>query len=115
MVTFETVQALACALPEVAESTWFRTPAFKVRGRSFLRLREEGDVLVVRVEPGRQEMLIETQPNVYFITSHYRGTPYVLVRMATVEEAELRDLIIDAWRLTAPKRLVAAIFGQAAP
>lgn len=42
MVTFETVRRLALALPEAMEGTWFGTPAFKVRGKSFARLREEG-------------------------------------------------------------------------
>jgi hypothetical protein len=29
------------------------------------------------------------------------------VRLAQIEEAELRELLLDAWRLSAPKRLVA--------
>ena len=51
--------------------------------------------------------MIAARPDVYFITPHYAGTPYVLVRLATVDEQELDGLLVDAWRLTAPKRLVA--------
>jgi hypothetical protein len=108
MVTFEAVRRLATALPETEEGSWFGTPAFKVRGKSFARLREEGDVLVVKVELGLQETLIEARPDVYFITPHYVGSPYVLVRLATVDEEELAGLLVDAWRLSAPKRLLAA-------
>ena len=107
MVTFETVRQLAVALPGVEEGTWFGTPAFRVRGKSFARLREEGDVLVVKVDIGYQEALIRTAPETYFITPHYAGYPAVLVRLAMVDEEELRGLLAEAWRLSAPKRLVA--------
>ena len=114
MVTFETVREFALALPETVEGTWFGTPAFKVRGKSFARLREEGDILVVKVDPGYQEVLMWMAPDTYFITPHYAGHPYVLVRLATVEPAELRGLLTDAWRLSAPKRLLAS-FNAAPP
>ena len=107
MVTFETVQRLALALPEVTEGTWFGTPAFRVRGKSFARLREEG-ILVVKVGHDAQEVLIHVQPRTYFITPHYAGSSAVLVRLAELDEDELRQLLIDAWRLHAPKRLVAS-------
>ena len=112
-MTFEDVRALALGLPEVEESTWFGTPSFKVRGKSFSRLREEGDVLVVKAEMGLREALIAAQPDTYFMTPHYQDYPYVLVRLPAVETAALADLLADAWAMTAPKRLVAA-FGAAA-
>ncbi len=108
MVTFETVRQLALALPEVEEGSWFNTPAFRVRKKSFARLRDEGAVLVVRVDLGQQEALIEMAPDVYFITPHYAGHPYVLAWLAAVDREELRGLLTDAWRLSAPKRLVAS-------
>lgn len=39
MADIETVRRLALALPEVEEGTWFRTPAWKVRKKSFARTR----------------------------------------------------------------------------
>lgn len=113
MVTFEAVRQLALALPEVEEGTWFGTPAFRVRKKSFARLRDEGTVLVVKVDLGQQEALTELEPATYFITPHYAGHPYVLVRLANADEEELRGLLTDAWRLSAPKRLVAGF--DAAP
>lgn len=106
MATFETARQLALALPEVEEGTSYGAPAFKVRGKLFARLREEG-VLVVKVDLGYQEALLRTEPDTYFITPHYAGYPYVLVRLARVDREELRGLLAEAWRLSAPKRLVA--------
>ena len=44
-VSFEAVKATALALPEVAESTSYETPALKVRGKLMLRLREDNETL----------------------------------------------------------------------
>jgi hypothetical protein len=107
MVTFETVRQLALALPEVEEGITHGTPSFKVRKKFLSRLREEG-VLVVKCNLVFKEVLLQSQPNIYFTTPHYDGYPYILVRLAEVGEDDLRDLFTDAWRMTAPKRLVAA-------
>lgn len=109
-MTFDEVRRLALGLPEVEQGTWFGTPAFKVRGKSFSRLREDGD-LVVKTEFGHREALIEMRPETYFVTPHYQDYPYVLVRLAHVDAEELGDLLADAWAMVAPKRLAASFQG----
>ncbi len=54
MVTFETVRRLALALPAAEESTSYGTPAFKVGGKLFARLREDHD-LVVKIDVGHRD------------------------------------------------------------
>ena len=107
MADIETVRRLALALPEVEEGTWFRTPAWKVRGRSFARLWEDGETLVALVDIGEKEMLMAAEPNVFFETPHYHGYPAVLVRLPAIPEDELAEVLEDSWRRKAPKRLVA--------
>lgn len=67
-------------LPAVEESTSYGTPAFKVRKKLFARLREEGDILVVKVDRDERAALIESEPEIYFTTPHYENYGYVLVR-----------------------------------
>jgi len=109
VVTFETVREIALALPEVEESTSWGTPAFKVRRRMICRLREEGDVLVVRIDIADKEYLIRSQPDLFFTLPHYDGYPAVLVRLPAIERNELRRLLIAAWRYVAPRKLVARL------
>ena len=111
MVTFETVRELALALPEAEEGTWFGTPAFKVRGKSFARLREEG-VLVVKAAIGHREALIGSRPDTYYVTPHYQDHPYVLVRLAHPEETALGDLLADARSMSAANRLAAGFLAN---
>lgn len=109
MVSFETVRELALELPETEETTSYGTPAFKVRRKLFARLREEGDVLVVKVERDERAALIESEPDVYFYTPHYENYGFVLVRLDAVERDELREILTESWRLAAPKRLAAEL------
>lgn len=108
MVAFDTVRRLALALPEAEEATSYGTPAFKVRGKLFARLREDGDDLVVRIEIGHRDALIASQPDRYHVTPHYEPSRYVLVRLSQANEADLADLLADAWQMAAPARLAAS-------
>jgi hypothetical protein len=42
---------------------------------------------------------------VYFTTSHFDGYPAILVQLDHIDEAELAEVITDAWLAQAPKRL----------
>jgi hypothetical protein len=108
-VTFETVRQIALALPGVEEGTSYGTPAFRVRGKFMARLREDGETLVVKCDYPERDFRMEISPDAFFVTDHYLGYPMLLVRLAAVEEDDLRDLLELAWRSLAPKRLLNAI------
>ena len=106
MATWKTVQKLGSKLPETEESTSYGTPALKVKGKLFVRLREEGDSLVLYTDD--KEGQIASDPAVYFTTPHYDGYPMVLVRLPKISERELREVLTDAWRIRAPKSVLKA-------
>ena len=107
MASWSDVVALGTALPEVEESTWFRTPALKVRGKSFCRMKEDGETLVIQVvDLEDKEALLRSDPEVFFTTPHYDGYAYVLVRLDRIGREQLAELVEDAWRLRAPKSLL---------
>jgi hypothetical protein len=101
-VSWATVREIALALPGAEESTSYQTPAMKVRGKLFVRLREEGDVIVVRIEPNERAMRMAADPHAFFVTEHYAHFPYMLVRLSAVAKDDLAELLSDAWRLVAP-------------
>jgi hypothetical protein len=108
MPTWEDVVALGVRLPGVERETSYGTPALRVRKKFMCRLRTGPDALVLRVsDMGEREALLQGQPDVFFSTPHYDGYPYVLVRLEAVDPEELGELVEDAWRAQAPKRLVA--------
>ena len=111
MATLDDARSIALALPATIEKPSYGTPGFRVKDRLFARLREE-DVLVVWVaDLGEKEMLIRSEPAKFFTVAHYDGHPMVLVRLSAVDRAELGELLTDAWRVRAPKRLLAEFDG----
>lgn len=108
-VTIETVRQIAQQFPGVEEYLYFGTPAFRVRKKFLSRLKEDGESLVMRVnDPLEKDVLLQSEPETFYITDHYVGYPYVLIRLASVDRAELQRLFENAWRDAAPKRLIAA-------
>lgn len=104
---FERVRAIALKLPEVEEGLTYGTASFRVKGKFFSRIREDGETLVLKTDFETQDFLLRAYPDTYYITDHYKGYPYILVRLAVVGQDELCEQVERAWRLTAPKKLVA--------
>jgi len=92
------------------EGEWFGTPALKLAGKGGVcRLRTGPDALVMRVaDMGEREALLQGEPEAFFSTPHYDGYPYVLIRLDKVGIEELAELIEEAWRIKAPKRVIKA-------
>jgi hypothetical protein len=101
-------------LPGIEESSSFGTPALKVQGKLLVRVKD-ADTLVFRCPIEMKEILIESTPEIYFETDHYKGWPGVLVRLSKIDDAELRQCLQRAWRLQAPKKLLAQQETTAAP
>jgi hypothetical protein len=109
MPSWEDVVEIGTKLPGVEVGTSYGTPALRVRGKGMCRMRTNPDALVVRVvDVGDQQALLQGNPDVYFKTPHYDGYPYVLVHLEAADPGELAELIEDAWRIQAPKRVVKA-------
>jgi len=97
-VTFDNVRKIALSLESAEEGTSYGTAAFKVRGKLFLRVKEDGDSLVVRADFEQRDALIAEDPTTYYITDHYLKYEWVLVRLSRVHPDAMRDLIRMAWR-----------------
>ncbi|MFC4005410.1 MmcQ/YjbR family DNA-binding protein [Prauserella oleivorans] len=106
MPTWDDVVAFAAELPEVEESTSYRTPALKVAGKGFARLRTEAEGgLMLMCGLDEKEALLASGDPAFYTTPHYDGYGAILVDLERVDEDQLRELIEDAWRIKAPARL----------
>jgi hypothetical protein len=93
----EVVRRIALGLDGVEERPSYGTPAF-FRGKKLLaRLHQDGVSLVLRIDFDGRDALLESDPDVFYVTPHYDGYPAVLVRLEKVEPALLKQLLADAW------------------
>jgi hypothetical protein len=107
-VTYDAVVQFALTLPGVAESPWYGTPGLKVGKKGFVRLREPGVVVIGVGTMLERNYLLEADSKAFYITDHYRDYPAVLVRLSGIRSEVLFEMVSDAWRRTAPRKLVAA-------
>jgi hypothetical protein len=117
MSTPKSARRIATSLPEAEDGSGPDSLHFSVRGKQFAwsyleRVEEKRprqpriDVLAVRCPASEKESLLASDPEKFFTTDHYRGFPAILVRLDKVDDRELRELLTDAWRCQAPRKLV---------
>jgi hypothetical protein len=106
--SWDDVVEIGARFPGVEVGTSYGTPSLRIRKKFICRMRTEPDALVLRVsDMGEREALRQGQPEAFFITPHYDDYPAVLVRLEAVDPVELAELLEEAWRMGAPKRLIA--------
>ncbi len=96
-IDFDAVRKIGLTLPGVEESTAYGQPALKVNGKLLAclpahRSAEPGS-LAVRVDFADRAELLAEAPDVYYLTDHYVDYNAVLVRLARVTPAVLRDVL----------------------
>ncbi len=98
-MTFDDVRRFALTWPEVEDSTSYGTPALKVRKKMLVRLREDGDSLVMPDVPiDERTILVESQPKIFYFTDHYADYPIVLIRLSKTRHAIVEPFLRRRWR-----------------
>lgn len=120
MATWEDLRTIALQLPEVTElkPRDFRVKKKLVAWERPLRASDvaalgdtapKGDILGVWVpDLDAKDALLASRPTIFFTTPHFDGYAIVLVRLAKIGKALLRELVHEAWRARAPARAIQA-------
>lgn len=95
--SWDEVAGFALALPDTELSTSYGSPAVKIRGKAFLYPGREHGSFAVSAPLGEKEVLMETDPDTFWETPHYRGWPAVLVRFGSADRERIETVIERAW------------------
>ena len=110
MLNWERVADLARRLPEVEEAMSWRAPCLKVRGKAFAGVSRHDGAIWMRCDRDERALLVQSSPAVYRLTPHFERSPgYLLVWLEHAREDDVRERLLDAWLLAAPKRLAASV------
>jgi len=96
------VRTLALALPETTDGMHLGRADLRVKGKIFMTLPEDGRTVNLKTTAANLDLLVRAQPGTF---SDVWGGKWVGVDLGEVKPDQLLDLVIEAWRLTAPKRL----------
>jgi hypothetical protein len=105
-MTWDSVGEFVRTLPGAVIDPTGPNPAIRVRSRVIARLRSDGETLMVKVDWDERASLLREDPQTFFVTPHYDDFPGILVRLATVEPEQLRELLTEAWRMRASQRMI---------
>lgn len=109
-VTYEQVRDWVLALPggrEVYVERW-GTNTLRYGDRMLAMVREDGASLAVKATRDEQAELVGGAPEIWSPAPYVGRFGWVTAALARADPAELRAVIEDAWRRTAPKRIVKA-------
>ncbi len=101
----QAVRKFALSLPETAEEPHFDMSSFRVRGKLFCTVPPDGKHLHVFVEEHAARAAVAHDPAAFeelFWGKRFAG---VRIKLEVADAALVRDLLEEAWRRKAPKRL----------
>jgi hypothetical protein len=109
MVTAQDVRRIALGLPRAYEALVRDRVKFRVGRIVFLAISPDEELLGFGFPKEERAALVASEPEKFLmpLRSDERYN-WVRVRLAKIDEAELRELIVDAWRMCVPKRVAEA-------
>jgi hypothetical protein len=109
MVTIDDVRQFSMRLPRTTEALVGGRVKFRVGRLVYLSFSRDGQVMGFAFPKEERDWLVGGTPD-KFMQPHRSDLWYnwVLVRMSAIDETEMRELVIDAWRMAVPKSIAAA-------
>lgn len=112
---------ICLALPEATEKEAWGAPTFRVKDKLFAMYANDhhGDgrvALWVKAPPGEQDVRVSADPEHYFVPPYVGPSGWVGVRLdRDLPWEDVAEIVEAGYRMTAPKRLLAAEPASAAP
>jgi hypothetical protein len=106
MVTADDIRTVALSLPRTEEALVRDQVKFRVGRIVYVALSRDERSMGFGFPKDERAALVAAQPEKFFmpIPSDMRYN-WVRVRLDPIDEAEMRELVIDAWRMVVPKRI----------
>ena len=107
----DAARRFALSLPETTEEPHFAASSFRVKGKIFCTVPPEGGRLHIPIGSPDEVAALVAENGVAYepVVWGKRVVPdWIRVNLAPADRAEVCELLETAWRLKAPKRVVAA-------
>lgn len=106
MVSVRQVGEWASSLPGVEEQDHFGKRSFRVRKSIFVVIQPDGRTVTIKMNKDERLAYITMAPEVYSVPEGFSHLNFMHVHLSRVDVEEIHELVVKAWRLVAPKKLV---------
>ncbi len=117
MATIDGVRQLALSLPRSYEALVRDRVKFRVGRIVYLAFSRDETLMGFAFPKEEREALVASEPD-KFLMPRPADLRYnwVVARLSAIDEVEMREIVLDAWRMVVPKRVAADFLGdEAAP
>jgi len=102
------LRRLVLSMPDAEEKSHFGNPDFRVRGKIFAGLSLDEKRGTLKLTPELQQIVLSSHPRAFSPCAGSWGrSGWTYVALAEVDRGFVEELVAEAWRLVAPKKLVA--------
>jgi hypothetical protein len=109
VVTVEEVRSVAMGLPRTTEALVRGRVKFRVGRIVYLAFSRDETELGFGFPKEWRQALVESEPDKFRLPDQSDlRYHWAVVRLAAIDAAEMRELVIDAWAMVVPKRVAAA-------
>jgi len=116
MVTIDDVRRVALDLPRAYEAMVRGRVKFRVGRIVFVAFSRDETQMGFGFPREEREALVESEPDKFLMPSKAdMRYQWVEARMDALDEDEMRELVIDAWRMCVPKKVAAEYLGEDLP
>jgi hypothetical protein len=115
MVTVDDIRRLTSTLPRSQEHLIRDRVKFRVGQIVYVAISRDETTMGCGFPKEEREAMIAAEPEKFFMPSvSDQRFNWIEVRLSALDEQEMRELVVDAWRMTVPKRVAAAYAMEAA-
>ena len=113
MATIDGVRELALSLPRTYEALVRDRVKFRVGQIVYLSFSRDEKLMGFAFPKEEREALIASEPDKFMMPepSDLRYN-WAVVRLRAIDDVEMREIVLDAWRMVVPKRVAAEHLGD---
>jgi hypothetical protein len=113
MTTIEAVRELALSLPRSYEALVRDRVKFRVGRIVYLSFSHDETLMGFAFPKEEREALVASEPEKFMLPKQSEMRwHWVVGRLAAIDDDEMRELVIDAWRMVVPKKVAREHLGE---
>jgi hypothetical protein len=113
MATLEDVRRLALSLPRTHEALVRDRVKFRVGRIVYLSFSRDETLMGFAFPKEEREALVASEPDKFMMPDRSDlRYHWAVVRLSAIDDVEMREIVVEAWRMVVPKGVAAAHLGE---